>query len=263
MTARQPRRDAQSDGDSLLAAIKTDLVRLHDGWIRTVFKKHRSEDHPVLGDWEPDSGLSMALFRLWGLIGLIVVVLTYPFLLAGFITRFYVTRIDRYAARVGIIGVVLTSIVVWAALTVGAYLRDFPVEGVLAVGAAGSVATVSAALAYIFSKIDGRPVSILFAYPFGVTAVFLPPVVAALYSEVLASLVFSRSDVLAIWLLDSVLTVGGLNTLLRNTFDLVGMAYVAMWFALAVPVGWILGLFVAFADLIRPTRDSSGEASPS
>lgn len=113
----------------------------------------------------------------------------------------------------------------------------------------------------MFSKWDGRPVTVLLAYPFGVTAVFLPPVVAALYSETLASVVFSRSDVLAIWILDSLLAFGGLNTYLRETFELVGIAYVGMWFGIAIPVGWALGLVVSLADLFRPSDEDSSEAS--
>lgn len=60
-------------------------------------------------------------------------------------------------------------------------------------------------------------------------AVSLPPVVAALYSPSLAGVVFPRSETLAIWLLDNVLTYRNLNALLRQRFDLVGVAYVVMW----------------------------------
>jgi hypothetical protein len=95
----------------------------------------------------------------------------------------------------------------------------------------------------------------MLAYPFGVTALFLPPVVAALYSPSLGEIVFPRSDLVAVWLLDNVLDVYGLNTYLRTRFDLVGLTYVGMWFGLAIPVGWFLGLLVTLADLVRPTRE--------
>ena len=78
------------------------------------------------------------------------------------------------------------------------------------------------------------------------------PVVAALYSPSVAGFVFPTSDVLAVWLLDNVLTAGNLNAFLRARFDLVGVSYVGMWFAIAVPVGWILGLLVALGDLVHP-----------
>ncbi|MDX1745502.1 MAG: hypothetical protein R3324_06155, partial [Halobacteriales archaeon] len=90
-------------------------------------------------------------------------------------------------------------------------------------------------------------------------AFFLPPVVAALYSPSLAEVVFPRSQVLAIWLLDTVLAVGGINEFLRARFELVGLAYVGMWFGLAVPIGWALGLLVTLANLVRPTRENGDE----
>lgn len=252
---------SQASRGWLLRAIRADLRLLHAVWVGLLFVDPRSEGHPVVGEWRPSGLPERAAYRSWSLLGVPLVALTYPVVLAGFIVRFYVTRMDRFARRVGLIGVVLTSVLVWSALSLAAYVREFPVEGLLAVVAAGGVATVSAVLAWVCSRLDGRPVSILLAYPFGVTAVFLPPVVAGLYSETVAAVVFARSDVLAIWLLDSVLAVGGLATFLRDTFDLVGIAYVGMWFGLAVPVGWALGLVVALADAIRPAGESREEAT--
>jgi hypothetical protein len=200
---------------------------------------------------------------VWSLLGWLVVFPVYPVVLAGFVIRFHVRRMDRFAKRVGIIGLIVTSLLLWASLTAGAYLRDFSADGIIALIAAGGVATISGVLARLCSRWRGRFISVFLAYPFGVTAVFLPPVVAALYSEMLAAVVFSRSDVLAIWILDSILAIGGLNTYLRATFDLVGLAYVGMWFAIAIPVGWILGLVVALADLVRPAREDARAVSPS
>ncbi|MFW6385340.1 MAG: hypothetical protein ACOCY7_04305 [Halodesulfurarchaeum sp.] len=261
MTTRTDANGREGSSGWLLGAIRTDLRRLHDGWMRLLFRRHRSDPHPVLGSWKPSSGGRLLGYRLWSVLGMPLVVLLYPVALAGFAIRYYARGIDRYAARVGLLGVLLTLIVVWGGLTVGAYFRGISTDGLIAVAAAGGVATVSGVLARLFSKWDGRPVTVLLAYPFGVTAVFLPPVVAALYSETLASVVFSRSDVLAIWILDSLLAFGGLNTYLRETFELVGIAYVGMWFGIAIPVGWALGLVVSLADLVRPSDDDSSEAS--
>jgi len=130
------------------------------------------------------------------------------------------------------------------------------------VAAAGGVATVSAALAVVFTRVGGRVTTVVLAYPFAVTAIFLPPVVAALYSPTVAEVVFPRSETLAIWILDNVLDYGGIAGYVRDTFDLEGLAYVAMWFGLAVPVGWILGMLVTMANLVRPTPET-GEAAKS
>jgi hypothetical protein len=144
--------------------------------------------------------------------------------------------------------------VVWGLLTLLARIRFSP-TGFAAVAAASVVAVISAGLAWLFVRTDGRPVTVLLAYPAAMNAVFLPPVVAALYSPALADVVFPSSTSLAIWLLDNVLVVGNLNTFFRETFDLEGVLYVAMWFGIAVPVGWFLGTVVTVADLVRPKGD--------
>lgn len=240
----------------LIEAIRIDLDTLHEHWMVVAFPKVRTGAHAVLGAWRPDSAPGLAAFYLWSVLGGLVVGALYPFAVAGFAIRYYAVRLDRTATRVGLVGVVLLSLFVWGGLTVFARYR-FSTEGFLAVAAAGGVATVSAVLSVLFARIDGRFTTVVFAYPFGVTALFLPPVVAALYSPTLANVVFPRSDLLAIWLLDTVLDIYGINTYLRARFDLVGLAYVGMWFGLAVPVGWFLGLLVTLADLVRPTREDT------
>jgi hypothetical protein len=105
--------------------------------------------------------------------------------------------------------------------------------------------------AYGFVRLDGRPVTVLFAYPFAMTAIFLPPVVAALFSPAVAEAVIPGSETLAIWLLDNV-APDSVASYLRGNFDLEGLMYVVMWFGIAVPLGWVLGTMVSLADVVRP-----------
>lgn len=233
-------------------AVRIDLVRLHETWMELVFPRQLNPSR-VLGKWTPETPVQKIGYYGWATLGAPLVALVYPLLLVGFATRFHADRLDSAGARLGLAGVVGISLVVWGALTVLARVQ-FSTAGFLAVLAASAVATVAAALALVFSRTDGRLVSVLLAYPSATTAIFLPPVVAALYSPTVASLVFTGSESIAIWILDNVLTVGGLNTLIRESFDLRGVAYVGMWFALAVPLGWVLGGLVALANLIRPTE---------
>lgn len=231
--------------------VRYDLRTLHKHWLGVVFPRARDPPHPVTGPWRPETTGRRVAYRLWSLVGMLGLLVVYPLAVAGLATRFYVTRFDRTATRLGVLGVLVLFAVVWGALTALARLRFSP-EGFVAVGAAGAVATVAALLAVGFSRVDGRPVSVLFAYPLAITAVFLPPVVAALYSPALANVVFPQSTTLAVWLLDNVLAVGGLAAYLRARFDLVGFAYVGMWAGISVPVGWGLGVLVTLADLMRP-----------
>ena len=192
----------------------------------------------------------------------LALVLVYPLLLAGLATRFYSRRFDSAASRLGLVGVIVLTVVVWGLLTLFARYQFSP-EGFLAVAAASIVAVVSAVLAVVFTEIDGRATTVLLAYPSAMNAIFLPPVVAALYSETLAETVFPGSTSLARWLLDNVLFIGGLNSWLRATFELTGFNYVIMWFVIAVPLGWLLGLLVTLADVIRPKPrdDENAEAA--
>jgi hypothetical protein len=234
----------------LIDGIRIDVARLHATWMELLFPRQLNPSN-VLGRWEPETSGQKAGYYGWAALGAPLVLLGYPLLLLGFATRFYAGKLDSATTRLGIVGVVVLATVTWGLLTVAAWLREFSFDGLVAVAAAGVVATISAALAVVLSRRGGRLTSALAAYPAGMTALFLPPVVAALFSPTLAG-VLTGSTELAIWILDNVLTVGGLNTLIRQQFSLEGAAYVLMWFGIAVPLGWLLGGVVALADLVRP-----------
>ncbi|WP_313691394.1 hypothetical protein [Halorarum halobium] len=238
----------------LLGALRIDLERLHATWMELVFPRQLDPGR-VVGKWSPETDLQKAAYYLWTALGIPLVAVGYPLLLVGFGARFYASRVNTAVARVGILGVVAVSLLVWGSLTAAAWVSQFSFRGFVAVAVASLVATVCAALAVIFSRLGGRLTSVVFAYPAGMTAFFLPPVVAALYSPALAGVVFSNSQTIAIWLLENVLTVGGIDQFLRSRFQLRGVAYVLMWFAIAVPLGWLLGVTVALADVIRPTSE--------
>lgn len=237
-----------------MAAIQYDLGRLHDVWMEVFFPRQLDVEGTVLGKWTPSTTMGWVAYRLWAAVGVPVIALVYPLALVGMAARHYARRIDGTAARIGVFGVVLASALVWGALTVLARVR-FSDAGFVAVLAASLVATVSATLAVLFARVGGRATTVVLAYPFGVTAMFLPPVVAALYSPTLSEIVFPRSETIAVWVLDNVLHVGGINDYLRSNYDLRGLAYAGMWFGLAVPMGWLLGTLVALADLLWPTRE--------
>jgi hypothetical protein len=245
----------QGQRTGLIDAIRIDVARLHATWMELVFPR-QLDPSSVLGRWEPETGGQKAAYYAWAALGIPLVMIGYPLLLLGFATRYYAGKLDSATTRLGIVGVVLVAAVAWGLLTVGAWVRQFSTSGLIAVAAAGGVATVSAGLAVVFSRRGGRLTSVLFAYPAATTALFLPPVVAALYSPALAG-VLTGSTNLAIWILDNVLTVGGLNEIIRSRFALEGPAYVAMWFGIAVPLGWLLGAVVALADVIRPKQEGS------
>jgi hypothetical protein len=242
-----------SGSGGLGRAIKVDLKRLHETWMELLFQRQRGAEDTVLGKYTPDSTAGMAGYRLWGALGAIVVAVLYPFAVVGFGARYYAGRLDSAATRLGILGVVVLAALAWGALTVVS-LFQFSTRGFVAVAAASVVATVSAALAVVFSRVGGRATTVLVAYPFAVTAVTMPPVVAAFFSTTLAGLVFENTDTVAVWVLDNVLAAGGVAEFFRESFDLEGAAYAVLWFAFSLPVGWFLGILVSLANLVRPSR---------
>lgn len=237
----------------IVAGIRVDLRRLHDAWMELLFPRQRDVEHAVLGRWRPRRTRDRVVYWAWAAIGVPFLAVLYPLALLGFAIRFNARRLDSASTRLGLVGVVLLAIIVWGALTAAAYVQ-LSGTAVLAVGSASVVAVISAGLAAVFTERGGRVTTVLLAYPFGVTAVLLPPVVAALFSPTVADAVLPGSDSLAVWLLDNPLAVFGIGDYLRDNFDLAGVAYVLMWFAIAVPFGWLLGLLVTLADLVRPHR---------
>ena len=246
----------------LLEALFLDVLRLHETWMEVVFPR-QLDPSTVLGKWKPETTIQSIGYYVWAALGAPLVAVVYPFLLVGFAARYYATRLDSAVTRLGIVGAVLVVAVVWGALTLLTYVQ-LSLSDVLAVGAASLVAVVAAGLAAVTSRIDGRPVSVLLAYPFAMTALFLPPVVAALVTPSLERLILPPSYDLAAWILDTFLFVGGLNEVIRGAFDLEtfgqqwglpGLGYLLMWVGISVPLGWFLGGLVALADLVRPRPD--------
>jgi hypothetical protein len=219
---------------SLASRVRVDLERLHAAWMDLAFPRQR-DPHPVEGRPRPSTRLGRAAYRVWTALGLLALVVGYPLAVVGVVVRHQGRRLAAAADALGLAGLLVGSALVWAALTVVVARRPVPAAGVVAVAA----------------RVGGRPTTALVAAPLAVTAVFLPPAVAALYSPAVARVVLPTSDVLAVWMLDGPLSVAGVGATLRARFDLVGLAYVGMWFGLAVPVGWGLGGLVALADVVR------------
>jgi len=241
--------------EGIVGGIRIDLVRMHETWMELVYPRQRGASDTVLGRWTPDSQLGMVLYRAWSVLGVPIIALVYPLVLLGAIIRFQTRRIGRTATSIGLLGVVVLSVLVWGGLAALARFQlDLIAGGFLAIALAGGVATLSAALALGSHAVDGRATTVGLAYPFAMTALFLPPVVAALFSKTLAAIVLPNSTALARWLLANLLAPIGLAELFSRTFELEGIGYVVMWLAISFPVGWALGLLVTLADIVRPTE---------
>lgn len=236
----------------LVEGVRVDLRRLHESWMELFFPRQRSENASVLGKWKPETTAGSVAYGAWAVVGGLAVAVAYPLALFGVVARSLVRGADSTTTRLGLLGTVVLALIVWGALTVGAYFR-FTFRGFLAVLVAAVVATVCAGLGYVLSKVGGRGTTIALAYPSAMTALFLPPVVAAFYSPALGAVVFAGSENIAIWFLDNVFALGGINEFLRSQYDLSGVAYVLMWLGISIPLGWFVGGLVALANAARPT----------
>ncbi|MFC4246357.1 hypothetical protein ACFOZ7_05030 [Natribaculum luteum] len=244
----------------IVGAVKVDLQRLHGAWMEIVFPRQRGRGHSVMGKWRPETLPQKIGYHFWSVLGTVGLLLLYPLTVIGFATRFYAAKLDSTTTRLGILGVTGVALLGWGLLTVAwgamSYMEqiDIPLDAVVAVAAASGVATVATALAATFSKVGGRGTSVALAYPFAMTALFLPPVVAALVTPSLEGYVLEPSYDLAAWLLDNVLFVGGVNEFLRTNYTLEGAAYAGMWLGFSFPLGWFFGVVVALANLVRPSE---------
>jgi hypothetical protein len=244
----------QTDSE-LIAAVRADFIRLLTAWRELLFSTN-SDSHPVRNRWRPQTTKDRFVFWSWSGLGTVLIAVTYPFAVAGFWVRYVTRRLNRIATGLGLLAIIAVVAVTWSALTALAW-GEFSASGFKAVLTASVVATVSAGLAWGTARTGGRRLTLLATYPFVVAAIFLPPVTAALFSPTLGEIILPRSTSLAEWILDTILFVGDLNAIIRQQFNLSGIAFVAMWSGLAVPIGWGLSLLVMFANAVRP-RDDNG-----
>jgi len=241
---------------SVVDAAKIDVKLLHETWMEVVYPRQRGAEGTVLGKWEPDGGLSLSLYKLWSTLGVPIIGLLYPLVLFGYFIRFQTRRVNVTAVRIGFLGVVGLSLILWGALSALAYFQFSEYfEAVIPIVAASGVAVVASALAYGFWRLGGRVTTVLFAYPFAMTAIFLPPVVAGLFSTTLADLALDRSDSLARWFVFEGPDLFGVVDYLVENFERDQFAHVIIWFGVSVPLGWILGIVVTLADFVRPTGE--------
>ncbi|WP_181686196.1 hypothetical protein [Halorhabdus salina] len=240
------------NASGLVAGISIDLKRLHETWMAIVYPRQVDADETVLGKWTPSSQRGWITYRLWGVAGVPVIGLLYPFVLLGYALRAQADRLDGVAARIGAIGVVGALTLLWGGLSIVAW-DQFTRAGFIAVLAASLVAVVAGLLAHLFSRVGGRFTTVFVAYPLGVTALFLPSIVAALYSPTIADVVFARSEAVARWVNTHLLDVFDINERLRQKYDLRGVAHVGMWVGISVPIGWLVGFVVTLANFVRPS----------
>ncbi|QPV62333.1 hypothetical protein I7X12_16560 [Halosimplex litoreum] len=237
----------------VVEAIRFDLNKFHETWMGLLYPRQRGAGDTVLGKWQPQTTRERVTYTAWAALGALVVAVLYPLALFGVVVRFHARKIDVSVEKLGAVGVLLLAVLVWGGLAALVEFRlDYSSQEANAIIAASVVAIVSAGLAVAFRAIGGRITTIVFAYPFGMTAIFLPPVVAALVSDDVAQFSIAYADQIAELVRQEVLGPVGLRSYVVEKFDMTEFAYVLIWIGISVPLGWLLGTTVALADFIRP-----------
>jgi len=242
----------------VVEAVRFDLNKFHETWMELLYPRQRGASGTVLGKWQPQTTRERVTYTVWAALGALVVAVLYPLALFGVVVRFHARKIDVSVEKLGAIGAILLAIVVWGGLSALVEFRlesQFSSQGPNAIIAASVVAVLSTALAVLFRSVGGRVTTVLFAYPFGMTAIFLPPVVAALVSDGMAQFTIAYADQIAEFTRSQVLEPVGLRESVADRFEMTELAYVLIWIGISVPLGWLLGTTVALADFIRPTGE--------
>lgn len=246
-------RTEQGIGD----AIKYDVQIMHETWMEFFFPRQRNAEDTVLGKWKPETTREVFTYRTWSALGVPIISIVYPLVLMGYFFRYQTRKINLTAVRLGFFGVLVVFTIIWGGLAALVYLEfrwAFDEGGVLAIVAASGVAIISSGLSYLFWRLDGRFITVLLAYPFAMTAIFLPPIVAALFSTALADIIVA-SDSLAYWFVNEGPGLFGFIDYLEENFDRQEYHHVIIWFAVSFPIGWTLGIITTLAYLVRPTGE--------
>lgn len=118
------------------------------------------------------------------------------------------------------------------------------VEVIIVVAVGGTLLAVLGG-GWWWLRATARPlVRIGLVYPLGIAAIVLPVIITGLISPTFASMAQSISVTIAEVILTTVIAAIGLESAVRDAFDLEGWGYVGMWGGLALVIGWALGAVV-------------------
>lgn len=241
-----------------MAQISSDIEWLHRRWMSLLFP-HQLEPHPVLGYYEPDTVWKRVGYMIWGVLGKILSLAVYPLVLIGYLLQQTVHKISITAHSLGIGQTLLFFALVWSGLASSILYVEGNQNGI-AVAVAGVVALGATILAFAAQRTGTRSRTVLIAYPAAYTALFLPPITAAVLSPLIGDAVLHYSILFAELLLSTVGAEIGVSEWFRNSFELTGHYHIIMWFSVATIIGWLTGVAVTLADVLR-TVELSDETS--
>lgn len=234
----------------LVENIRADLNRLYSNWMSIRYPRFNNP-HSVIGKYTPEGSVDSFLYYIWSFIGIVVSSFIYPIALVGLGVRFGASGIKRTVSSLGIIGTMLVFLFTWLGL-VGVMIYLYGFETSIGVILAVGIALVSLVIAFLSHIYLSRSGMILVGYPSIYTAVFLPPITAALIAPGIGDDVLRQSVLFAEYILVTFAGPVNLENWLRQTFELQGVYHIVLWLAVSLLTGWITGGLIELSKLVRP-----------
>lgn len=230
----------------------SDARILHNYWMDMLYKRH-TDPHPVVGKYRPEEKIELAVYHIWSVIGIGFVMLAYPISYVGILTKIYcVDKVTGFVESHGIVKSLILLGVLWTTLSGLSYLFQ-PTETTYAVVASSVVAMVSAIVSYLCYVTGDNRIKVALGYPAAYTAILLPPVVFSVLSPIFGESILELTTDIAVYLQNTVAKPIGLRQFFSDNFDLVGISYVILWLNFSFVLGWITGIPVQLAKIIRDT----------
>lgn len=247
---QSPGRPVTNSPDTeTIRSAQADVTRLIERWMGLLFP--RQTDQSVLGKWRPRTLIGRLEYRGWWLLGLPIVAGAYVLALIGTPIRYAVRGISDAGEHLGFARIVGLAGVL-AVVTTGAAWFWLSTAGVVVVGTAAGLATLSVVGMVLSARYGGRATTILLAYPFGLLAISLIPGTVFMVSTGRIDPIWQPARDTFLSLPTGVTPLSVVTT--QSLADpLLGIGFVR-WIGLLVMVGWGIGTLVLVTDIVRPHR---------
>lgn len=229
-------------------SVDSDVMTLHRIWMSMLYKR-QSNPHPVAGRFQPSEKGQKMVYFLWYSIGLPVSIAGYLLALLGKVLKIFVDKIVEKSEDLGLDTTLLVSAVAWIAVASVIYFI-YGQEDAVAFGISSIIAILSIIIAFLSRWYGTTKYTILISYPATYTAIFLPPVSAALIVPEIANIVLPFSVDVTNTILNTAIFFEPLESMLITTFELEGTSHLVLWFLISTVLGWFTGVCVKLAELV-------------
>lgn len=234
----------------VISSIRADLYRLYSTWMSMRYPRF-DNPHSVVGKYNPDGFSDTALYYSWSLIGAIWAILLYPFVLIGLGLNLVGSGLKSAVYRLGFIGTSIVILISWGGL-VGGMIYLYGFQDSISVILSVAVSIIAVIVAAASHKYLGSRGMVLVGYPAIYTALFLPPITAAVVSPDVGGDILRQSVLFAEYILNTFASPLSIENWLRSTFELAGIYHIVLWFSISIVLGWVSGGFMKLSNLARP-----------